>query len=374
MARAWLFENVHYTGSQEPAELDPRLARQIYGDHFVEWERADELGFDGLFLGEHHFTPYAITPSPNLLLAALARRTERLRLGVMAHVLPFHQPVRLAAECAMLDLITDGRLDVGFARGVNDKGEFERFGQSYDDARGRFEDAVELIGKAWTDPVAGHDGPFFSLPSAPVYPRPLQQPHPPVWIAAFGPETAQWAASMGYGVTTILLPTERIRENLDRFREAAIGSGHPDLTGRTGLTRHIVVADTTDEAIALARPNLQVFFSLLKGHEVPPSLDDLPDDREIYRAIFSRVTSEQVTFDDLLDLGIVIAGDPDTVRDRVLDQIAVTGASDLLGIMHFGHLTRDQAMRSEQLLAEHVLPELREVEPLQAAAAPPASA
>lgn len=362
MTQVWLFENVHYTGSQDPSEFDPNLARRIYDEHFVEWERADELGFDGLFLGEHHFTPYAIVPSPNVLLATLAGRTKRLRLGAMAHVLPFHQPVRLAAECAMLDLISGGRLDVGFGRGVNDKGEFERFGQSFDESRERFQDAVELIVKAWTEPISTHEGPFYALPSAPLYPRILQQPHPPVWITAFTPETAEWAGGKGFGVTTILQPTERIKGTLDHFRDAATSAGHPELAHQAGLTRHILVADTDEEARALMKPNLQVFFSLLKGHDIPANLDELPDDREIYRAVFSRVASQELSFDDLLELGIVIAGSPDTVHERVLDQMRTTGASHLLAIMHFGYLTHEEAVRSEALFADRTLPVLHDLE------------
>src|SRR5207237_3998278 len=101
----------HYPFDTDPAGYDPGLARRVYGEHMREWVAAERLGFDAVFLSEHHFTAYNLMPSPNVMLAALAARTERLRLGIMINVVPFHQPVRLAEEGAMLDVLSGGRLE-----------------------------------------------------------------------------------------------------------------------------------------------------------------------------------------------------------------------------------------------------------------------
>src|SRR5205807_6436204 len=114
----------------------------------------------------------------------------------MANIVPFHQPLRLAEEIAMLDLLTHGRLECGLGRGVDEQ-EFLRMKMPYEDARPRFEEGLELMLKAWTQPEFSHAGRFYHVESASMYPRPIQQPHPPVWITSLSPRTIQWAGSQG---------------------------------------------------------------------------------------------------------------------------------------------------------------------------------
>ena len=125
-----LFDIVPWPGGDTPASYDAAQAVAIYDSHLDEWVEAEALGFDGIFFGEHHFTAYSLSPSPNLLVAALSQRTKRVRIGIMVNVLPFHDPLRLAEEGAMLDLLTHGRLEYWLGRGIGEQ-EFLKRGVSY---------------------------------------------------------------------------------------------------------------------------------------------------------------------------------------------------------------------------------------------------
>jgi alkanesulfonate monooxygenase SsuD/methylene tetrahydromethanopterin reductase-like flavin-dependent oxidoreductase (luciferase family) len=142
-----IFDLCHYPYDNDPQRYDTALAAQVYEKHMEEWLAAERLGFDCIFLSEHHFTAYNLLPSPNVMLAALAARTERIRIGVMVNVVPFHEPLRLAEEAAMLDVLSHGRLEVGVGRGI-DFQEVQKLGMDFDELRPRFQEGIELMLKA----------------------------------------------------------------------------------------------------------------------------------------------------------------------------------------------------------------------------------
>jgi len=183
-----LFDIMHWPGGTDPTDFDPQQAAGVYDARMDEYIRAEQLGFDSVFFGEHHFTAYSITPSPNLLIAALSQRTSRLRIGVMINVLPFHDPLRLAEEGAMLDLLTHGRLEFGIGRGVDEQ-EFLRQCMPYQEARPRVEAGLELILKAWRQPEFEFNGKFRKVGRATIWPRQLQKPYTPIWFTALSPDT-----------------------------------------------------------------------------------------------------------------------------------------------------------------------------------------
>ena len=184
MVKSWLFDIFNYPYDASPEGFDPELARQEYDWHLDAWTRAEEFGYDGVFFSEHHFTAYNMSPSPNLLVAALAQRTRSLRIGVMASITAFHNPRRLAEETAMLDYLTQGRLEVGLGRGADDK-ELRTEGFPLEDTRAWFEESLELMQKAWTTPRFTHHGRFFDYDAATIYPRPRTTPS--IWITALSP-------------------------------------------------------------------------------------------------------------------------------------------------------------------------------------------
>lgn len=365
MADVCLIDLVHYPGSMQPSEYDPRVAIDTYEERLQEYELAERIGFDGLFLTEHHFTAYNLTPSPNVLLAAIAQRVKRMRLGVMANIVPFHQPVRLAEECAMLDLLTDGRLEIGLGRGI-DEPEFIRLRASYEEARPRFQEGLELMVKAWSQETFFHKGQFFDVGEATLYPRPIQRPHPKIWVTANSPASVEWAASQGYAMSSLLLPPEQTKAIFDLYRRVAGEAGNATGGDQFALARHTVVADTTEEAKRIARNGFEAFVRLFKEAAMPEDLDALPDDYAAWREYLKPVAGlmegvDEMSFDMLCEGGLVIAGDPDSVREQLIGQIEDLGCRHFLAVMRFGYITGEETRRSMELFAEHVLPAVHEL-------------
>jgi len=357
MAKSWLFDLVHYPHDPAPAAYDPRKAVEVFDDHLKVWEQADRLGFEGLWLGEHHFTAYNMTPSPNVMLAAVSQRTKRMRLGIMVNVLPFHQPLRLAEEIAMLDLLTHGRLECGLGRGVDEQ-EFLRLKMPYEEARPRFEEGLELMIKAWTQSNFQHDGTFFHVGEATIYPRPLQQPHPRLWITALSPKTIDWAATRGYPMSSVFLPVDRTKAAFNNYRAAAERAGRKVTSDDLVLARNVIVADSMKQAREIAQPALNHVFGLFLEAAVPKDLTTLPKEYEYYKEFFRPFAGMDLSFDDLCRLGLVVVGDPSSVRDQLVAQARETGLGHLMAWMHFGNVATADVMRSQELYAREVLPAL----------------
>jgi len=355
-----LFDIMHWPGGTNPTDFDPQRAAEVYDSRMQEYIRAEQLGFDSVFFGEHHFTAYSITPSPNLLIAALSQRTSRIRIGVMINVVPFHDPLRLAEEGAMLDLLTHGRLEFGIGRGVDEQ-EFLRHNMPYPEARPRFEEGLELILKAWQQPEFEFDGKFRKVGRATIWPRPLQKPHPPIWVTALSPDTIVWAARHGYPMASAFLPPKISKQRFDLYRKTAVEAGHTVGPQHIVQMRNVFVAETDEEARKLAEGPLNHLFRLFIPHAVPKNLDTLPEDYAYYKEFFRPFVGAAMTYEDILNNGILIAGSPKTVTRQLTEQIEETGAGHFLCWMNFGDLSQQQVLRSEELFATQVMPKLREL-------------
>ena len=360
-----LFDIVHWQEGDTPSSYNAVHAAAAYDSHLDEWVEAEALGFDSIFFGEHHFTAYSLTPSPNLLVAALSQRTKRIRIGIMVNVLPFHDPLRLAEEGAMLDLLTHGCLEYWLGRGIGEQ-EFLKRGASYQEARSRFEEGLDVILKYWQHEEAEHIGCFYTVHRATIWPRPLQRPHPPIGITAMSDETIVWAAHAGYPMSSVFLPPEKTRERFDMYRKVATEAGHEVTPEHTVLARNIYVADTNEQARAEAEEALNHFFRLFIPANVPRDLQSLPDDYKYYREFFAPFFGTPMTFEDILAAGLVIVGSPETVARALQDQIAITGTGHLLCWMNFGNLSPEQVRRSERLFAHEVMSHVRESIPQKA--------
>jgi len=353
-----IFDLCHYPYDNDPQRYDTALAAQVYEKHMEEWLAAERLGFDCIFLSEHHFTAYNLLPSPNVMLAALAARTERIRIGVMVNVVPFHEPLRLAEEAAMLDVLSHGRLEVGVGRGI-DFQEVQKLGMDFDELRPRFQEGIELMLKAWTQVELEHDGEFYSIGRTAIYPRPLQQPHPPVWVAAESPATIEWVASQGFGMGTIFLPTTVVAEKLEHY--LGLAEQHGGRIGRETfmLCRNVYVAPSDEEAIADCDPALSHMLFLFADAALPPDPALLPDSYAFHRDVFARSMEAPERFEDLQEAGIVVCGSPASVRTQLLAQIEELGLRQICLLFAFGNLPHAKVMRSLELFAAEVLPALR---------------
>ncbi len=245
MIRPWVFEFFHAPGKPGETAFDP-VRSKAYFDWYVDlWVSTERLGFEGIFFSEHHFGP-AYSPSPNLLIAAIAGRTKKLRLGVMGMVLAYHQPWRIVEELGMLDHLTGGRLEIGTSAGIPQ--EMQRVGLSVAESRERYAEALEILDAGLRRPVLSHHGKFWSFELLHLRPRPLQQPAPPVWTTVVSVASARKAAQRGSKITTGFHPVNRVREIFDAYRDEAARLGREAGPEQFGLRRNVTLARTQNEA------------------------------------------------------------------------------------------------------------------------------
>lgn len=359
MIKSWLFDIFTYPYDQAPEKFDSARCAELYDWHLNTWVRAEDQGFHGVFFSEHHFTAL-LTPSPNLLVAAVSRLTNRIRLGTMANIVPFHDPRRLAEEAAMLDHLTGGRLELGLGRGVDEQ-EYLKLGIPREEARPRFEEGIDLMHKAWRTPVFSHHGRFWNYDDVTIWPRPLQQPNPPVWISALSPRTIEWTARHGYKMSHTFMPVSETRKMFDFYRELAGEAGHSTLADRVAVMRNVVVAGSDEEARDIAEPAVRHLFAQFKQHAVFKDLDKPPPDYEYYRTYFRPFSSENISWQGLLDSGIICVGSPETVRDQIIDQARTLNCGNIICWTSFGTLTKEQTQRSYDLYSKEIIPALESI-------------
>ena len=241
--RFGVFNFVQVRESVSPADL--------YAQNLDEAQAAEDLGFDVLWYAEHHFSTYCLLPSPNVFLGAVAARTQRVRLGNMVNVLPFHNPVRVAAEAAMLDQLSRGRLDVGIGRGVQQQ-EFESLHVPMAESRDIFEEALEVVLGVWREPGFSYHGRYYQCDNVRLEPPLVQQPHPPLYFTATSPPSLEWAGRRGIPIAQIFAPLGAMAANRAAYRAARRAAGHPDVRDDFLPFRHVYVAESDAAARAVA--------------------------------------------------------------------------------------------------------------------------
>lgn len=213
--------------------------------------------YEAVWLAEHHFNTYSVCPSVHVMGTMVAARTERLRIGTAVSLAPMYHPLRLAEEVALLDVLSGGRVNWGAGRG-NDPTEFGVFGLDLDSSYGRFREHVDVVLRAWTEERLTYHGDYTDIDDVEVLPKPLQQPHPPVWLASSSPDAIAWSAEHGFSILMDPHSTHadigvKHRAYLDGLRQ----HGH-SLDGRaTPMARLIAVAATDSEAREVARRGAQ---------------------------------------------------------------------------------------------------------------------
>jgi alkanesulfonate monooxygenase SsuD/methylene tetrahydromethanopterin reductase-like flavin-dependent oxidoreductase (luciferase family) len=224
----------------------------VYARALERIELMDRSGYDAVWLAEHHFTTYSVCPSVHLMALEAAHHTERIRIGTAVSLAALYHPLRLAEEVALLDVLTGGRVNWGAGRGF-ERTEFEAFGVPLDETAPRFREAVEVVLAAWTDERLTFHGKYWDFDDVEVLPRPLQQPHPPSWVAATSIDAIDWAASRGFAI--LMDPHASFREigaKYERYLAELTANGYP-APGDTPMARLVAVAATDNEAEAIAR-------------------------------------------------------------------------------------------------------------------------
>jgi len=350
--------------------FDPTTGARNYREHIDEMAYCEELGFDGVVFNEHHYSAYGTMPSPNLIAAALSQRTQRMKIGVLGNILPLRQhPVRVAEEYAMLDCMTEGRLIAGFVRGI--PSEYLWYNVNPTESRGRFAEAFDVIMTAWTQPVWSYQGEFFQFEECAIWPRPVQQPHPPIWVAARSAESIQWCVQRRIPIAQVYQTTDQIEDTFNYYRQLSRQAGREASAEQFILTRHIYIDETDDKARAAAEPALRYFFSLWnRGFNDAASHAGAAQPRiraalntEHSFAYFRERNRERVNFHplswaDLDQTGFIIAGSPDSVARKLKQQMRQVGAAHFMGMFHIGNLAHDKVISSLNLFHREVMPKL----------------
>jgi natural product biosynthesis luciferase-like monooxygenase protein len=336
-----------------------RSAQEMVEEQVSLMERAEALGFDSVWPAEHHFSEYGFCASPALSLAAIARRTSRIRLGSGVVVLPFNHPIRVAEDYAMLDLLSGGRVELGIGRGYQPI-EFQGYGVDQTRSREIFDESIEVIRQAWTQERVNFEGKHYRFHDVDVRPKPLQRPHPPIWLAALSEETFEKAGRLGFNL--LLSPVfggslKTARDRVTRYREALERAGHDPSTREVGALVMTYVGEKQEQARKeFADPVIWYFRTF--GKYVAPKLGQPGvESYEWYTQI--RDLASVVEWDQLLSHGAVVCGEADYVTERVAEIRDEVGIDHLLCWTRLGGLSDDLVTANMELMRDRVMPALR---------------
>jgi alkanesulfonate monooxygenase SsuD/methylene tetrahydromethanopterin reductase-like flavin-dependent oxidoreductase (luciferase family) len=349
----------------------PEVAARTYAEHLEAWELLDQLGYDGVGFNEHHTSPYGLMNSPNLMAAAASQRTKNLKLLMYGNLLPLHDPLRLAEELAMLDCMSNGRIISGFARGI--PREYNVFGVPLTESRQRFEEAYEIITRAWTEEQFSFEGRFWSYKDVAIWPRPLQQPHPPVWIpVTSSKETIEFAAKRDLPITPGA--GRGLREDIIRYYAKLLEeNGHRLTPEHLSIQASVYVADSKERAVREAAPHTLYFNHTLFSHGNITEANLQRDAGYLSSAAFDYVRPENLpavargresyrgmTFADVERQAQNLPwGPPDEVRDRIIAEADFAGASTVIVSMNRGVMPHEMFIEQIRRFAADVLPALQ---------------
>jgi alkanesulfonate monooxygenase SsuD/methylene tetrahydromethanopterin reductase-like flavin-dependent oxidoreductase (luciferase family) len=340
-------------GIFDHVEFAQRPLATTFAERLRFVQMADEAGFWGYHVAEHHASPLNMVPVPGAYLGAVAQATKRIHLGPLVYLLPLYSPLRLSEEISILDHLSGGRYEVGVGRGVSP---FEMGFHNIDHAKSRdiFIDAYRCLVAALTGDKLTYASERYVYTDVPVPLRPLQTPHPAFWYASSNTTGATWAGEEGMHFVSNG-PTMRAKSNIDAYREALAKRGAPAQPkaafkggAAIGVSRMVVVADTDAEARRVAEPAVHYHHAnltwLARQH---PSETGLAVRLNIPLA---------ATYEDMLAEGSLIAGAPETVRAEIERQTAVLGINYFIAYPFFGAMRLDEAQHSLNLFACEVMP------------------
>ncbi|MDB5595033.1 MAG: class flavin-dependent oxidoreductase [Hyphomicrobiales bacterium] len=349
------------------SHFDPHKGHLLYQRYLDELELCCELGFDGVAVNEHHQTAYGLMPSPVVMASALSRRTRDKRIAILGNAFCLREnPLTLAEEHAMIDVITGGRLITGFVRGVGS--EYFSFGTNPVHSLERHQEAHDLVVRAWTEtgPFA-FEGKHFNIPYVNLWPRPYQQPHPPIWCPSMGSlETIEWAAhpDRKYVYLQNYAPRESVSRYLNLYRQIAQEQyGYEAQSHRIGWGAPVYVADTDEQAIEEARPHIEALFNVFlpkvseqmffpPGYMSPASLKKVLQHKKAN-------TGGGQSIESLMARGIIIVGSPQTVLRKLTEAHHELGFQEFLSMLTFGTMPAHLAEKNMRMFAAEVLPALQ---------------
>ena len=331
----------------------------VYDSDVQQMLAAESLGYQSVWIAEHHFNDYGLCPAPQVLAAFVAARTSRLRLGMGVSLLPLHHPIDLAEQLAVLDVVSGGRLDVGIGRGGTLQ-DYQTFRSERADARQRIEEGIALMRDCWTGAPFDFAGQFHSAERVHVRPRPVQRPHPPLYIACNSEDSVLSAARLGLPMlSSFFVPVDELQRRRGVYREASRAAGRSeaeiDTLERQGWGMRVVhVAPDREEALRATEPPFMGYQHKMARLRSDATGGSVPNS-------FDRSLLRLRAFADYLADGWALIGTPGEVRDGLQRYLEVTGYQRVLLLMALPGLPTPLALRSMRMFATEVAPALTQV-------------
>lgn len=350
---------------------------QLYNEYLDELELAAKLGFDGVCVNEHHASAYGLVPSPNLLAASLARRTENIALCVLGNSIAlYNPPIRIAEEMAMIDCLSGGRLIAGFPVGTPMDTAYA-YSQNPSLLRARYKEAHDLILRAWKEAkVFSFNGQFNKLRYVNAIPRPLQRPHPPIWIPGGGSiETWQWCAMMDYVYCYVsYYGYKAAAETLHGFWNEMKRLGKDCNPYRVAFLQIVGVAETTKEAHDLYKEPAEYLYQnclhIDSRYVSPPGYASEATTRakansHLTKAAISKgaegIGGVSRDWEGILDNGYVLIGTPDEVADKIRRMVIELNIGHLMILPQFGNMSSQVAKYNIELFSTKVIPQIKDI-------------
>ena len=369
--KASLFNSVHYLGATPegvwPVPIDNCSAAAAAAALTLaldQFKMADELGFDWVTVAEHHFGPYSVTPNPMVLAGALSQVVHRAKIALLGPTLPILNPVRVAEEFAMLDLMTGGRIVAGMLRGTPN--EYVTYNVNPTESRERFEESLSLIRKCWTEPQPfGWQGRHYEFRSICIWPRPLQKPHPPIYMSGSSPESGTFAARNHVGLGFAATHLERATNAANHYRAEANRMGWTPEPEKIVYRLGFHVAETDDQALEdLKSPtafrrgtNLSRANAAVENAVAESGYYGVDEEEQRNRSKNrEQRTDEQIK--GRIDRGQLLTGSPQTVLKqirRIREELGA-GVLDLTIAIQDG----DTTSRSIELMGTKILPTMQQ--------------
>jgi alkanesulfonate monooxygenase SsuD/methylene tetrahydromethanopterin reductase-like flavin-dependent oxidoreductase (luciferase family) len=353
--------------------FDPKRAHLMYNDFMDELEFAAECGFDAICVNEHHSNGYGLMPSPNLIATSLARRTTDTAICVLGNSLAlYNPPTRVAEEFAMIDVISGGRLIAGFPVGTP-MDTCYAYGQNPSMLRQRYYEAHDLVMRAWTEKdTFAFNGRFNQQRYVNIWPRPVQQPHPPVWIPGGGSvETWQWCAAMDYVYCYLsYFGYKSSKAVMQGFWDEMGRLGKDRNPNRAGFLQFVGVAETRAEAMERYRSAAEYFygrclhvdsrFAMPPGY-VSEATQRLGLQSQVATAAAGKSKFEMLvqTMEEIVERGYVIIGSPDEVVEQLTEVATELNVGHLMLLLQFGNMSKETTLYNTRLFAEKVMPRLK---------------
>ena len=340
---------------------------RTYHDALEQVELADKVGFDYLWEVEHHFlSEYSHSSAPEVFLAAASQRTKNIRIGHGVALLPypFNHPIRVAERAAALDIVSNGRLELGTGRSITEQ-ELGGFGIDPADSRPMWEEAIRMIPKMWTQETFSWEGDYFVVPPRNVIPKPIQKPHPPMWMACTQPDSFRIAGECGLGALSFGFIAPGVLEaSLNIYRQN-VANAKPVgefVNNQFAATTMALVAPTDEEAIEYGKPGADFFGESIATLFIPwGKKKDAPQSYQYYVGLAQMAEQrlqERPSFEEQFESGALCMGSVERCR-RVVERYAATGVDQLIVMCQVARIPHEKVMQTIRLFGEEIIPAFR---------------